>query len=257
MSARPLAWWRPSLAAVIGAVVGASGPGSAAEPSGLEALLHIEWRLGPDYPMGIQDSAVGVLDGKVVSAGGFTRHPLNILTAHPGAFGGQPSGFTKLTFASDPQNEAAGWQRIADMPGQARQGPAVAVVDDVLYAMGGMSYTPPYTYRDAYRLGGIYAPLSPGDGAHYFNGVDSWAFDPATKAWSRLADLPHGCNRRALTFCGSLHRAGGRLQVRPDVVPRRIPCGGLHGRRESSGVEGVLRGHRARLRYGHPSAGYG
>lgn len=292
----------PPLALVLGHIAGAEVP-----PTELRPLLHIEWRLGPDYPMGIQDSAVGVVDGKVISAGGFTRYPLNILTAHPDAFGGQPSGFTKLTFVFDPLHEAAGWQRIADLPGPARQGPAVAVVDDALYLMGGINYTEPYTYRatyrlqyrwgewtweelpscqlpwpvygaaasaavigkriylfgvadffpapgaedpdfhseagragspvgrallvldtdrledgwqrladcpglpqfDAgvaaaagklYRLGGIYAPLDPVGGLRYFNAVDSWVYDPAADRWSRLPDMPPGCNRRALTY---------------------------------------------------------
>src|SRR4051812_21503336 len=43
----------------------------------LKPILKIDWRLGPDYPMGIQDSAVGEIDGKLVSSGGFTRHPLD------------------------------------------------------------------------------------------------------------------------------------------------------------------------------------
>src|SRR5262245_31406141 len=102
--------------------------------------------------MGIQDSALDVVDGKVVSAGGFTRHTRDILSTHPDAFGGKPSGFTKLTFMFDPQKESAGWQRVADMPGPARQGAAVAVVDDALYIMGGINYTAPHTYRETYRL---------------------------------------------------------------------------------------------------------
>jgi N-acetylneuraminic acid mutarotase len=277
------------------------------ELPGAERMLEIRWRLGPDYPMGIQDSAVGVVEGYVVSAGGFTRHTLNVLAAHPDAFGGKKSGFTKVTFAFDPRNEAAGWQRIADLPGPARQGGAVAVVDDAMYVMGGINYDAPHTYRETYRLrrrqgawqweelsaarlpwpayaaaagtgvigskiylfgladffappgtknadfhseagrggnavgrallvldtahldagwkalpdcpglpqfaaavaaaggklyrlGGIYAPLDPGKGAHYFNAIDSWRYDPAANAWSRLADMPHGANRRALTY---------------------------------------------------------
>ncbi len=289
----------------------AEAPGCGAQPAGggegAAPAVHIEWRLGPDYPMGIQDSALGVVDGYVVSAGGFTRHPLDIVTHHPDAFGGEASGFTRLTFALDPKHEDAGWQRIADMPGPARQGPAVAVADDALYIMGGINYTEPYTYRDTYRLrhvegewvweelasarlpwpvygaaastavigsriyllgvadffvapgteahdfhseagrdgspvsrallaldttdvragwqrladcpglpqfdagvaaaggrlyrlGGIYAPLNPGNGPHYFNAVDAWVYDPPTDAWTRLPDVPDGANRRALTW---------------------------------------------------------
>ena len=275
--------------------------------AGPEPLLQIEWRLGPDYPMGIQDSAVGIVDGQVVSAGGFTRWPLDIVARYPDAFGGEPSGFTRLAFAFDPAHEEAGWQRIADMPGPARQGPAVAVAGDALYVVGGINYTEPYTYRETYRLrhrdgqwtweelpsarlpwpvygaaastavigsriyllgaadffpapgiadadfhseagregspvsrallvldtddlragwrrladcpglpqfdagvaaaggklyrlGGIYAPLDPGDGSHYFNAVDGWVYDRGTDAWARLRDLPDGANRRALSF---------------------------------------------------------
>jgi hypothetical protein len=272
----------------------------------LKPMLKIQWRLGPDYPMGIQDSAVGVIHGKIVSAGGFTRHPLHIARRYPDAFGGQPSGFTKLAFVLDPQNESAGWKRLPDMPGPARQGAAVAVVDDMLYAMGGINYTEPLCYRDTYRLrekdgkwgweelkscrlpwpvygaadstavigkriyllgaadyfqgpgadapdfhseagrngspvgramlvldaanlhagwkrptdcpgvpkfdtalaavggriyqlGGIFAPLAKSDLA-YYNAVDSWRYDPASDRWTRLQDMPHGSNRRALVY---------------------------------------------------------
>ena len=249
---------------------------------------------------------------------GSPAHPRNILSAHPDAFGGQKSGFTRLTFVWDPRNETAGWQRIVDMPGPARQGPATAVVDDVLYIMGGINYARPHTYRETYRLSArsgkwewqelpsarlpwpvygassgtavlgrkIYlfgvadffappgakdpdfhseagrdgnpvgrallvldtarrkragrgwrtvrvclssmplfpppagsstgsvasmAPLDPGKGPHYFNAVDSWRYDPATNAWSRLADMPNGANRRARDLRRSLHPADRRL----------------------------------------------
>ena len=118
----------------------------------LKPMLKIQWRLGPDYPMGIQDSAVGYVGGKIVSAGGFTRHSLSILARYPDAFGGRPSGFTKLAFVFDPRREELGWQRIPDVPGPMRQGGAVAVVDDAMYVMGGINYDEPYTYRDTYQL---------------------------------------------------------------------------------------------------------
>jgi hypothetical protein len=115
-------------------------------------MLKIEWRLGPDYPMGIQDSAVGCVGGKIVSAGGFSRHPLDVCKKYPKAFDGAPSGFTSLAFAFDPKNESAGWQRIPDLPGPARQGAAATVVDDMLYVIGGHNYDEPWAYRDTYRL---------------------------------------------------------------------------------------------------------
>jgi hypothetical protein len=301
-----------------GVVLAAAGPSplgaraccaeelKAPSPEGLKPILRIEWRLGPDYPMGIQDSAVGIIHGKLISAGGFTRHPLDVVKQYPDAFGGQPSGFTKLAFVFDPKVESAGWKRITDMPGPARQGAAVAVVDDMLYAMGGINYTEPLTHRDTYRLqerdgkwvweelptcwlpwpvygaadstavigrkiyllgvadffkgpgaegadfhseagrtgspvgrallvldttrladgwkrladcpgipkfdtavaavggriyqlGGIFASLARSE-LPYYNANDSWTYAPATDAWTRLRDMPHGSNRRALAY---------------------------------------------------------
>ena len=309
--------FRPThLLAVLGLVVGLAALAGARPCRGEEAkvsakeelkpMLKIRWRLGPDYPMGIQDAAMGVVHGKIVAAGGFTRHPADVVKHYPDAFGGQPSGFTKLTFVFDPRNESAGWKRIADIPGPPRQGAAVAVVDDMLYAMGGINYTDPLTYRDTYRLqekdgkwtweelpncrlpwpaygatagtavigkriyltgvaeyfqgpgadgpdfhseagrdnspvgkallvldtsnlkdgwkrladcpgvpkfdatlaaaggkiyelGGVFAPLAKSD-APYYNAVDSFAYDPTKDNWTKLPDMPQGCNRRALPY---------------------------------------------------------
>ena len=287
----------------------------------LKPMLRIEWRLGPDYPMGIQDSAVGIINGKVVSAGGFTSFPLDVVKQYPDAFGGKPKGFTKMTFMLDPRNESAGWTRISDIPGPARQGGAVAVVDDAMYVIGGINNDEPtHTYCDTYRLhqkneqwiwqelpattgsghgrrvcqfpwpvyggagstavigkkiyllgaadyfrgpgkeglalhseagrasspvgrallvfdtanpeagwkrltdcpgvskfhtaiaavggkiyqlGGVFAPLAFGsnkDSQNSYNAVDSWMYDPASDKWTRLRDMPHGSNRRAIVY---------------------------------------------------------
>ena len=123
--------------------------------------VTIQWRLGPDYPMGIQDSAVGYVGGKIVSAGGFTRYVPDVegvLNKYGNIFGVDeyghplPSGFTNLALAFDPGNESAGWSRIPNLPGPARQGGAVAVVNGAMYVMGGLNYTAPNTYSDTYRL---------------------------------------------------------------------------------------------------------
>ncbi|MFN0171909.1 MAG: Kelch repeat-containing protein [Bryobacteraceae bacterium] len=117
-----------------------------------EPPVRIHWELGPDYPFGIQDSAMGIVGGALISAGGFTRHPLQIVAKYPGAFGGQKSGFTALTFALSLQEPGRGWERIADVPGPPRQAAAAAVVGDALYVVGGFNYTAPHTYREVYRL---------------------------------------------------------------------------------------------------------
>lgn len=115
-------------------------------------MLKITWTEGPEYPMGIEDSACGVVGGNFVVAGGFTRTPKDIVKVYPDAFAGAPNGFTKLAFLFDPRRAGGGWTRIADMPGAARQGAAFAVVGNALYVIGGFSYTEPLTYRSTCRL---------------------------------------------------------------------------------------------------------
>jgi len=270
----------------------------------LDPMLNIEWREGPEYPLGIQEAAMGIVDGKLVAAGGFTRHAKDVVELHPDAFGGAANGFTSIAFALDPDDEAAGWQRIPDVPGPPRQGAGMVVVGDALYAMGGFNYTQPRTHvqtcrltrRDGqwrwetllcelpwpategsavaigeriyytaaadmfvapgqenadfhseagrngdpvgqallmldttdlkagwqrladcpgtprfdagvaaaggrlYLLGGIFAPVDRAGGPAYSNVIDSWVYDPATDTWSQLPDMPHGANRRAVTY---------------------------------------------------------
>src|SRR5688572_25886414 len=79
-----------------------------------DQALRISWSEGPEYPMGIQDSACGMVAGRLVSAGGFSRHTKGIAKQIPQAFGGAESGFTNLTFAYDPKRPKDGWARIAD-----------------------------------------------------------------------------------------------------------------------------------------------
>jgi hypothetical protein len=117
-----------------------------------QAGIQLEWTEGPEYPMGIQDSALGVVSGMLVSAGGFTRHPKDVVRRFPDAFGGARDGFTALTFLFDPAHPTAGWTRIADLPGPPRQAALAVVVGEALYVIGGFNYTEPYTYRSVYRL---------------------------------------------------------------------------------------------------------
>jgi hypothetical protein len=274
------------------------------------SFLRIAWREGPEYPLGIQDSVLGIVHGQLVSAGGFSRHPKDVVNRFPDAFGGEKSGFTKIAFRLDAAHEASGWGRIPDMPGPARQGAAMVVVDGTLYAFGGFNYDAPHTYRNScrlrwrngvwfwetlsielpvpmceanalafgtqiylvggtdfftaaeakveglggkdadfysdmgrdgrpigrslwsldttdpaagwrrlpdrpgtghalsacavasgkiYVLGGFFSPARAAKPA-YYNAIDSWAFDIASGTWSPLPDMPHGANRRAISY---------------------------------------------------------
>jgi hypothetical protein len=114
--------------------------------------LRIRWREGPEYPLGIQDSALAVLDGHLISAGGFTRWPKDSVAKYPDIFGGAKNGFTHAVFVFNPRESAGGWTRIADIPGPRRQGAAAAVAGGEMYAIGGFNYDAPYSYRCVYRL---------------------------------------------------------------------------------------------------------
>jgi hypothetical protein len=121
----------------------------------LPRLLKITWREGPEYPLGIQDSAFGIVGGQIVSAGGFSRYPKDVVARYPDAFAGEPkgeSGFTGIVFTFDPHKPDAGWTRITNIPGPSRQAAAAVVVNDSLYAIGGFNYTEPRAYRETYRL---------------------------------------------------------------------------------------------------------
>ena len=45
-------------------------------------MVKIDWEYGPAYPMGIQDSALGIIGDTILSAGGFTRYPKDIVRRH-------------------------------------------------------------------------------------------------------------------------------------------------------------------------------
>src|SRR4051794_9410846 len=100
-------------------------------------MLNIQWTFGPPYPMGIQLSAVGIVADSLISAGGATRYPKDVVTRYPNVFGGAPQGATSFTFALDTVKAGADWARIPDMPGPRRETGMAVTVDDALYVFGG------------------------------------------------------------------------------------------------------------------------
>lgn len=102
--------------------------------------------------MGVQLSAVSLLGDSLISAGGATRYPKNIVSRYPDVFGGAQQGYTNYTFALNVAQAGAEWMRIPDMPGPRRETDMAVTVDGAMYVFGGFSHSEPYTFRDGYRL---------------------------------------------------------------------------------------------------------
>jgi N-acetylneuraminic acid mutarotase len=129
-------------------------------------MLDVVWRLGFDYPLGIQGPAMGYLNGSIIESGGFTRCPENVRSLWPDAFPWFPgvvpnpplasSGWTQLTLNFDPNKPNISWGReySANWPSPLRQDSAYATVNNYLYAIGGFNTTSDSstTYQDAFRL---------------------------------------------------------------------------------------------------------
>ena len=69
----------------------------------------------------------------------------------------------------DMDDLGSGWQELTPCPGTPRCIPASAVVDDKLYAIGGVAVS---------------------DSGAYLNVVDSWCYNPFSDSWERLRDFP-------------------------------------------------------------------
>lgn len=88
----------------------------------------------------------------LVSAGGYTRYPKDVVKHYPDVFGGAEQGYTNYTFALDVVHPGSQWTRLPDMPGPPRETGVAAVVGDALYVFGGFSHSEPYAFRDGFRL---------------------------------------------------------------------------------------------------------
>ena len=114
----------------------------------LPTLLTIEWKKGPNLPQGFQDSQGDIIDGWLISAGGFCSGQKGV----PGKPKTYPRGFLKNVWALNLKSPAKGWRELPAFPGDARQGMQAIAVNNQIYFWGGFSYSEPYCYRDGYRL---------------------------------------------------------------------------------------------------------
>ena len=137
-----------SLALGIATATSLAGPPASRPLVPLEQMLSIDWKKGPDLPQGFQDSCGGVIGHTLVTACGFCQGKQQI-ASKPGRY---PRGFVKKAWGLDLDDPQQRWMRLPDFPGAARQDLFGIIVDEQLYCWGGFSYSPPYCYRDGFRL---------------------------------------------------------------------------------------------------------
>ncbi|MCE5249452.1 hypothetical protein LLG96_04445 [bacterium] len=113
----------------------------------IKRLFTITWRKGPNLPQGFQDSDGGIIDGILITVGGFCSGEK--APDKPGVY---PRGFLKKVWGLDLGNPDSGWMELPEFPGAARQELFSIVIDRELYCWGGFSYDPPFTYDDGFKL---------------------------------------------------------------------------------------------------------
>jgi hypothetical protein len=152
-------------------------------------MISLSWQKGPDLPQGFQDSCGGVVGCTLITCCGFCQGAQHWTAPHLRCAGKDhkyPRGFLSNAWGLDLRAMDA-WVPLPPFPGTARQGACAAVVGEQLYMWGGLSYSPPYCYRDGYRLSG--------DGG--------WR-------WDRLPDLPHPlCGAGCVALGPQIYAFGG------------------------------------------------
>lgn len=116
----------------------------------LQPMLRIDWARGPDLPQGLQDCGGGIVDDTLITVCGFCNGDAS--KAGPEHRAKYRRGFLRSTWGLDLSSDSSEWMSLPDFPGAARQGVFSIVSNDALYVWSGFSYTPPFCYRDGYRL---------------------------------------------------------------------------------------------------------
>ncbi len=117
------------------------------QQAALPRMLDIDWSAAPPMPQGMQDNHVALIQGWLVSVGGFCGGYDD--DWKPGVY---PRGFLNKAWGLDLAHEDKGWVELPPLPGAPRQAMEGVCINDVLYLWGGFSYSEPFTYQDGYRL---------------------------------------------------------------------------------------------------------
>ncbi len=132
------------------------------------------WETMPEYPWRVCSVGLCAIGTTIYAFGGADYDENRFYTENDRA-GKTPRMGARLN-ALDTTNLKAGWKPLPECPGTPRWVAAVAVVEGKIYVIGGATGD---LVRDGKAVG-------------YCTVVDNWVYDPATRAWSRLRDLPIG-----------------------------------------------------------------
>jgi len=128
------------------------------------------WERLPDMPMATAEFGCVLLDGKLYVQGGSHYARTGLHKGWDSELGNVGRHFTVL----DLNRIDRGWRRLPDLPGTHRSHHAMAAVRGVLYVFGGVASVGGETPKN-------------------WNTVDNWRYDPGTRNWRRIRDLPFPC----------------------------------------------------------------
>lgn len=132
------------------------------------------WEALPDFPWPICGAGLTSLGTRIYSFGGadYDENRFYTETDRHGTNGRQGARLVSL----DTLDTVAGWRTLTDCPGTPRWVQATSAVGGRVYVIGGAT-------GDLTRDGKPYG---------YCTVADNWAYDPTTRRWTRLRDLPIG-----------------------------------------------------------------
>ena len=132
-----------------------------------------DWRRLPSFPYPVAMHAVASISSKLYVQGGACYDRVSF-SNWVDCTGGTP-GLGKRLYEFDVTDEPRGWQRLPDNPGPPRANAALSSVRGSLFVIGGNTFV---SKAQGHRT------------TTSMTLVDNWRYDPGTRQWSRLADLP-------------------------------------------------------------------
>ncbi|MGE3317296.1 MAG: Kelch repeat-containing protein [Planctomycetaceae bacterium] len=131
------------------------------------------WHLLPSLPWKLTSSGLCVIGSQIFAVGGADYDGVTGFFTENDRENRNPRlGARLLVF--DTADPKAGWQKLPDCPGTPRFVHAVQAVNGRVFVIGGAT-------GDLKRDGKSYG---------YCTVVDNWMYDPSSRKWSRLRDLP-------------------------------------------------------------------